>query len=252
MLVVAALALGMTAPPGAVSVAVDIGGGRSMTLFRPAENIEAQNAAVAAILGVDVDVVSEQRGAMAFADNAEGQKLWPASVSFSKMLSAQRTLVEDCDVIELGCGLGGVGIAAALLGARSVVLTDFQPKSLELAAAAAEANGVGDRVTTRLLDWSKPLDDDLGPFDVVLGSDILYSKDVVGDLFDVIAAMLVGSGPRDRSRPEPRALLVDAPMRPCRSMLPELCAARGLFWGGELPVAESDVPNTVLINVLRG
>ena len=47
------------------------------------------------------------------------------------------------------------------------------------------------------------------------------------------------------------ALLVDPPARPSRGLLPEACASRGLYWGGEAPVAEAEQSDTVLINVLR-
>ena len=242
--------LSVRPPPGAVRHVVDLGAGRTMTLFTPEKNEAAEDKAIATILGVDVGTVAAQRGALANFDNAVGQKLWPSSVAFARMLvGSAGARVKGCDVLELGCGLGGVGIAAAIAGARSVLLTDYQPKSLEFALAAAEANGVGDRVSTRLLDWTAP-PDDLGAFDIVLGSDVLYSKDLTRSLLDVVATLVVR--PRDRSRPEPRAMLVDPPSRPSRALLPELCAARGLYWGGEVPVREADDPDTVLIDILRG
>ena len=64
-------------------------------------------------------------------------------------------------------------------------------------------------------------------------------------------AALLTNGPREPGRPEPRAMLVDPPARPARLVLPELCAARGLYWGGEVPVQEAELSGTVLLNVLR-
>jgi len=245
-------------PPGCVATTVDLkSAGRTMQLFMPAKDVAAENEAIAAILGVDLETVTGQRAELDPFDDAIGQKLWPASVALSRMLQTGglggvEAQVKDRDVVEVGCGLGGVGIAAALAGARSVVLTDFQEKSLELAAAAAEANGVGDRVSTRLLDWTDPGGlEEWDPPDLVLGSDVLYSKQLAGNLLDVISALLL-SRPRDRGRPEAKAMLIDPPRRPARPLLPELCNARGLFWGGELPVPEADESGTVLINILRG
>lgn len=245
-------AYGMSLPPpaGATTQAVDLGAGRSMTLFVPKQDTAAENEAIARILGIDKGAVEAQRNAMESFDNAVGQKLWPASVAFARMLTgAASAQVKGRDVVELGCGLGCVGIAAALAGAKSVVLTDFQPKSLEYALASADANGVGDCVSTRLLDWTAP-PDDVGafPFDVVLGSDVLYDKDLTRSLVGVVASLV--ARPRIPGRPEPRAMLVDPPFRPSRAMLPELCAASGLYWGGEVPVLEATEQDTVLIDIL--
>lgn len=229
-----------------------------MRLFEPASDTAAEDAQIAKILGVELSAVSAQRGALANFDNADGPKLWPSSVAFAKMLTsgAMASQVKGCDIIELGAGLGGVGIAAALAGANSVLLTDFQPGSLALAEAAAEANGVGDIVSTRLLDWTSPPPtvEELGgvTYDLVLASDVLYSRELTMSLLDVVASLLlVPKELRARGRPEARALIVDPPDRPCRVLLPEECARRGLYWGGELPVAEAELDGTALINVLR-
>ena len=238
---------------GLTSRSVDLGRGQPMTVIVPEENDDAENLEIAAILGVDTDVVKAQRAALSSVDNAEGQKLWPSSIALARMLTKSSTLsVRDLDVIEIGSGLGVAGVAAALAGARSVLLTDFQPRSLELAEATAKANGVADIVRTHLLDWTAPGDlSALGTFDVVLGSDVLYDQELTRALVPNVIAPLLLSPSRDRSRPESRALLVDPPLRPSRAMLPELCAGCGLYWGGELPVAEAEEPDTVAINILR-
>ena len=231
---------------------IDLGGGRVMSVAEPKENVAAADAAVAEILGIAVDAIKAQRKALASYDNAEGQKLWPASVAFARMLTG--SMVKGRRVIELGAGLGVVGVAAALAGAEKVTLTDFQPKSLELAEITAKANGVSSAIfSTRLLDWNHPGDlASLGPYDLVLASDVLYDKALTRVLVrDVIAPLLL-SHPRDRTRPEPRALLVDPPLRPSRSLLPEICAECGLYWGGEAPVREAKEGDTVVINLLRG
>ncbi|KOO26831.1 calmodulin [Chrysochromulina tobinii] len=158
---------------------IDLGGGRAMSVAEPKENVAAADAAVAEILGIAVDAIKAQRKALASYDNAEGQKLWPASVAFARMLTGSMVpSVKGLRVIELGAGLGVVGVAAALAGAEKVTLTDFQPKSLELAEITAKANGVSSAIfSTRLLDWNHPGDlASLGPYDLVVASDVLYDK----------------------------------------------------------------------------
>jgi len=59
------------------------------------------------------------------------------------MLSAVEFNVND-KVLDLGCGYGVVGILAAkLIGAENVVMSDINRKSVELAAKNAAQNGVG-------------------------------------------------------------------------------------------------------------
>ena len=238
-----------------VSKSIDLGPNKAMTVFTPKAELDAENEAVAAILGLSLEAVTAQRGELLQFEDADGQKIWPASIAFARYLSGTGpSPVKDCNVIELGCGLGVVGIAAALGGASSVLLTDLKEENLALAEAAAEANGVSHLVSTRVLDWTQPGDlSSLGPFDVVLGSDVLYSCNLSADLVQIIATLLLEQ-PRVPQRPEPRAILVDPPKRPSRAILPELCSSCGLYWGGEmpLPAGMAEEPDTVMINLLRG
>jgi ribosomal protein L11 methyltransferase len=49
-------------------------------------------------------------------------------------------------VVDYGCGSGILGIAAALLGAESVICVDNDPQALEATDANAARNGIGERV----------------------------------------------------------------------------------------------------------
>ena len=82
--------------------------------------------------------------------------MWPSSVALARMVSFCPSFVLGMKVLELGCGLGAVGLAAAKAGAYSVVLTDRDENVLKLAGGAAESNGVGDLVSTATLDWCSP------------------------------------------------------------------------------------------------
>ena len=60
--------------------------------------------------------------------------------------------------IDVGCGSGILGIAAAKLGAERCYLTDIDPVAVDSARHNAEMNGVADRVTvahSNLLDEAK-------------------------------------------------------------------------------------------------
>jgi methylase of polypeptide subunit release factors len=55
--------------------------------------------------------------------------------------------VAGLSVLDLGCGVGPVAIAAALSGAASVTAADVMEEACRLTARNAELNGVADRVT---------------------------------------------------------------------------------------------------------
>ena len=80
-------------------------------------------------------------------------------------------------LLELGCGAGLVATAASLAGFR-VCATDYYEDALRFTAVnVAEHTGV--LPTTRLVDW-RALPTDLGRFDFVVGSDVLYERDYGG------------------------------------------------------------------------
>lgn len=68
-------------------------------------------------------------------------------------------------VIDYGCGSGILGIAALLLGARSVVAVDNDPQALTATQRNAEDNGVGAMVETCLSGQVRP-----GTFNVVIAN----------------------------------------------------------------------------------
>ena len=94
----------------------------------------------------------------------------------------------------MGCGLGAVGLAAAKAGAATVLLTDLDQNVLRLAGDAAEANGVGEIVSTASLNWCEPeavvLDN--GPYESVLGADLLYDAKLVDSVAELLAKLLIG------------------------------------------------------------
>ncbi len=60
-------------------------------------------------------------------------------------------------VLDLGCGVGPLAIAAALSGAKEVVAVDVMPEACELARKNAELNGVADRVKVLVGDLFEPV-----------------------------------------------------------------------------------------------
>jgi predicted nicotinamide N-methyase len=96
-------------------------------------------------------------------------ELWDSALALGTFLTTLPHLPRD--VLDLGCGMGLSGTAAAALGCR-VVFADLEPPALLF--ARLNSLPYRGRVETRRLDWRR---DRLGRrFDLVLGADILYER----------------------------------------------------------------------------
>ncbi len=76
-------------------------------------------------------------------------------------------------LIELGCGAGLVSSAAVVAG-FDVVASDYYEDALRFARVNARRNS-GREIATRLIDW-RDMPSELGRFDVVVASDVLYER----------------------------------------------------------------------------
>ena len=99
--------------------------------------------------------------------------IWPSAESLAaRVLGGPR--LDGSHVLDLGCGLGLCGLAAATMGAH-VTFFDWEARALEIVAASTEAqDGVADRCDFVIGDWRAP--PPLGPFDLILGADVLYER----------------------------------------------------------------------------
>ena len=95
--------------------------------------------------------------------------LWPSAQILGNEVAIMRFRGQR--VLELGCGLGVVAIGAVLAGAE-VTATDYYEDAL-LFAQLNVAEATGQAIATRMVDWVS-MPEDLGKFDVVLASDVLY------------------------------------------------------------------------------
>ena len=96
---------------------------------------------------VDGPIAVEENGAKFEADPLGGQKTgWFFDQRDNRAFVAR--LARGRRLLDVYTHTGGFGIQAALAGAEAVTLVDRSAPSLELAAKAAAANGVADRVST--------------------------------------------------------------------------------------------------------
>ena len=109
-------------------------------------------------------------------------ELWPSGVALAGVVGSRD--VGGLRVLELGCGLALPSIVAALAGAR-VLATDWSEEALEVAAANAARNEA--ELETALVSWADPATlVGAGPWDLVLGADLLYEQRNVDQLLDLL------------------------------------------------------------------
>lgn len=130
-------------------------GGRRLRVWRPAHPPEVR------------DPDAERGAAGPF-----WAQTWTSGVVLAGLLA--RCSLRGVRVLELGCGLGLVGIAAARAGGR-VTVNDRSQLALAFTALNAEENRLS--VETVRCEWQSPQALEVhGPWDLVLGSDILYDE----------------------------------------------------------------------------
>lgn len=97
-------------------------------------------------------------------------QIWPASVAMARLLWRRGDLAGKT-ALDLGCGLGVPGIAAARAGSV-VTFADVKPDALAFATWNAERQGNPARPTAVQFDWSRAVVP--GRFDLLLLADVSY------------------------------------------------------------------------------
>lgn len=165
--------------------------------------------------------------------------VWPSAEALvAAVLSGPR--LDGQHVLDLGCGLGLCGFAAARQGAR-VTFFDWEPRALEIVAASAQRQQLpADALEFVAGDWRRP--PPLGPFDRILGADVLYERRNV----PAVAAFLAG-----HLKPGAEAWIAD-PGRPQAGPFLALTEAAGLLIQsrGQLP-RRSDGDRITLLRLRR-
>jgi predicted nicotinamide N-methyase len=139
--------------------------------------------------------------------------VWPSSIILAEKLieltGAGRT------ALELGCGVGLSTLAATSAG-FDVLSTDYYVDALDVTRANVFRN-LGITARTRLVDW-RHFPPDLGTFDLVFASDVLYEKEYA-ELLPVLLLRLLA--------PAGSALIAD-PGRVAAPIFVDACASNGL------------------------
>jgi predicted nicotinamide N-methyase len=107
-------------------------------------------------------------------------KIWEASAVLAEYM-AQYPTEPPLQILELGAGLGIAGITAAAFG-HHVTITEHDPHALAFLRANALFNNCPDAMI-RPLDWDRRELE--GQFDLIIGSEIVYSDQII----DMLAAV---------------------------------------------------------------
>ena len=130
-----------------------------------------------------------------------GQKLWCGSLAVAEYLLGTTTTAGACSwvseatVVELGAGTGVLGMLCKRLGARNVVLTDNDVRSLQHMKADCERNNVEAQVEA--LDWFTvsdsvpPLPQLSNPSRLrIVAGDVLYKKVLLAPFMRTVRGLL--------------------------------------------------------------
>lgn len=157
-----------------------------------------------------------------------GEVLWGASHAMCEYLQQSPEVLADQRVIELGAGLGLVGLLAATMS-RETVLTDGDSYVCELMQHNISANKnvlANASVSAHVLKWGLPLPEGYSEgFDVCLAADVVYDRRRLPGFVKTAMDLL-----------KPRGLLILAFSHRGVGFDELVSAARGVgFTGGALP-----------------
>ena len=164
--------------------------------------------------------------------------VWPSARVLAERLLTTR--VDERRLLEIGCGSGLVSVAAAIAG-FDVTSTDYYDEALRFTALNVLVN-TGVLIDTLAADWRR-FPHDIGRFDLVVASDVLYEPEHASLVAAVIDRTLTARG---------SAMIAD-PGRLAAPQFVEQCKERGMPAAivDRIPFEEGEIRQTIDIYEVR-
>lgn len=119
----------------------------------------------------DPDGIAERAGISSSTWSLFGN-VWPSGMILAELIQVHE--LNGLRVLELGCGLGLASIVAHRRGA-DITASDYHPSARDFFAENVRLNHLPPMAFS-LCDWAK-LQPEMGNFDLIIGSDLLYEPD---------------------------------------------------------------------------
>lgn len=116
--------------------------------------------------------------------------IWPSAIALSEYIAANKSKFKGIKSLELGCGLGLVGMTSTAHGGE-VLFTDNDPHALRFTEINFRRN-FGTAASVQLLDWRNPGKSE--SYDIILAADILYEKRWLQPVLEILDKKLSPRG----------------------------------------------------------
>lgn len=130
--------------------------------------------------------------------------VWPSGLVLAKIIDGLDT--NNKRILELGCGIAIASFVAAAKNA-DITASDYHPLVETLLKTNADANDIGSLKYVNG-DWRQPISN-IGKFDLIIGSDLLYEKEHANLLATFIDCHLNKNG---------RAIIIDPGRRAAKKI----------------------------------
>jgi predicted nicotinamide N-methyase len=117
-------------------------------------------------------------------------EIWPSSIALSEYVLENKDEFSGRKILELGCGLGLVGIVLTSIGS-DVVFTDHDSYALQFTQENFYRN-FKRPASVELLDWRDP--GGRQSFDIIVAADIIYEKRWLEPVLNVLDKKLATDG----------------------------------------------------------
>ena len=141
------------------------------------------------------DVVAIVENVSLISNASTGMRSWQACLCLVEYLAANKHLVSGKTVVELGAGVGLLGLMMARMASRRVIMTDCDECVLQRIQDNVSINGMASEVVSVCeLDWEMsygvPIEENI---DLVVCADVVYNPLLIGPLAKTIRMLLHGN-----------------------------------------------------------